>query len=222
MRLAEIPQHRRRQGGVGQRRPDVRDHRHHAATTSCCSAATIRSTVAVMAIGGRGIISVASNADAGGDARRSSSCASKGDFAGARKLHYWLLPLHPGQLRRGQPDSRARRRWRRWGSSRRLSAAARPAASHEGGLRAPRSSSCGAAAASLKHASAPPPVDLTLTDLAARSRDRARLFEQGSSAPRERGARRVPSAARRARRRDACAPPSPTRRRRPAGASTSG
>ena len=61
-------------------------------------------TVAVMAIGGRGVISVASNAMPAEMVQIVELC-EKGDYAGARKLHAWLLPLHPGQLRRGEPDS---------------------------------------------------------------------------------------------------------------------
>jgi 4-hydroxy-tetrahydrodipicolinate synthase len=49
-------------------------------------------TVAVMAIGGRGIISVASNA-APAEMVQIMELAEKGDFAGARRLHTWLLPL---------------------------------------------------------------------------------------------------------------------------------
>ena len=49
-------------------------------------------TVAVMAIGGRGVISVASNEVPAEMAQIVELC-EKGDFAGARKLHNWLLPL---------------------------------------------------------------------------------------------------------------------------------
>jgi 4-hydroxy-tetrahydrodipicolinate synthase len=49
-------------------------------------------TVAVMAIGGRGIISVASNAVPAEMVQIMELC-ERGDFAGARKLHTWLLPL---------------------------------------------------------------------------------------------------------------------------------
>jgi 4-hydroxy-tetrahydrodipicolinate synthase len=49
-------------------------------------------TVAVMAIGGRGIISVASNA-APAEMVQIMELAEKGDFAGARRLHTWLLPF---------------------------------------------------------------------------------------------------------------------------------
>jgi 4-hydroxy-tetrahydrodipicolinate synthase len=49
-------------------------------------------TVAVMAIGGRGIISVASNAVPAEMAQIMELC-ERGDFAAARKLHAWLLPL---------------------------------------------------------------------------------------------------------------------------------
>src|SRR6185295_7064566 len=48
--------------------------------------------VAVMAIGGRGLISVASNA-APSEMAQIIELAEKGDFAAARKLHTWLLPL---------------------------------------------------------------------------------------------------------------------------------
>ena len=49
-------------------------------------------TVAVMAIGGRGVISVASN-EAPSEMAQIVELCEKGDFAAARKLHHWLLPL---------------------------------------------------------------------------------------------------------------------------------
>lgn len=49
-------------------------------------------TVAVMAIGGRGVISVASNATPAEMVQIVELC-EKGDYAAARKLHAWLLPL---------------------------------------------------------------------------------------------------------------------------------
>jgi 4-hydroxy-tetrahydrodipicolinate synthase len=49
-------------------------------------------TVAVMAIGGRGIVSVASNAAPAEMVQMVELC-EKGDFAAARKLHAWLLPF---------------------------------------------------------------------------------------------------------------------------------
>jgi 4-hydroxy-tetrahydrodipicolinate synthase len=49
-------------------------------------------TVAVMAIGGRGVISVASNA-APAEMVQIVEMAEKGDFASARRLHTWLLPF---------------------------------------------------------------------------------------------------------------------------------
>ena len=49
-------------------------------------------TVAVMAVGGRGIVSVASNA-APAEMVQIVELAEKGDFAGARRLHMWLLPF---------------------------------------------------------------------------------------------------------------------------------
>ena len=49
-------------------------------------------TVAVMAIGGRGIVSVASNA-APAEMVQIVELAEKGDYAGARRLHMWLLPF---------------------------------------------------------------------------------------------------------------------------------
>ena len=49
-------------------------------------------TVAVMAIGGRGIVSVASNA-APAEMVQIVELAEQGDYAGARRLHMWLLPF---------------------------------------------------------------------------------------------------------------------------------
>ena len=49
-------------------------------------------TVAVMAAGGRGIVSVASN-EAPAEMVQIVEMAERNDFAGARRLHTWLLPL---------------------------------------------------------------------------------------------------------------------------------
>jgi len=49
-------------------------------------------TVAAMAVGGRGVISVASNV-APSEMAQIVEMAEKGDFAAARRLHTWLLPL---------------------------------------------------------------------------------------------------------------------------------
>jgi 4-hydroxy-tetrahydrodipicolinate synthase len=49
-------------------------------------------TVAVMAIGGRGVVSVASN-EAPAEMTQIVQLCEKGDFVAARKLHHWLLPL---------------------------------------------------------------------------------------------------------------------------------
>ena len=49
-------------------------------------------TVPVMAIGGRGVVSVASNAIPS-EMVQMVEMAEKGDFAGARRLELWLLPL---------------------------------------------------------------------------------------------------------------------------------
>ena len=49
-------------------------------------------TVAAMAIGARGVISVASNV-APAEMAQIVEMAAKGDYAGARRLHTWLLPL---------------------------------------------------------------------------------------------------------------------------------
>ena len=48
--------------------------------------------VAVMAIGGRGLISVASNA-VPAEMVQIIELAERGDFAAARRLHGWLLPF---------------------------------------------------------------------------------------------------------------------------------
>ena len=49
-------------------------------------------TVAAMAIGARGVVSVASN-EAPAEMAQIVELCEKGDFAAARKLHHWLLPL---------------------------------------------------------------------------------------------------------------------------------
>jgi len=49
-------------------------------------------TVAVMAIGGRGVVSVASN-EAPAEMAQIVELCERGDFAAARRLHHWLLPL---------------------------------------------------------------------------------------------------------------------------------
>ena len=49
-------------------------------------------TVAAMAIGGLGVVSVASN-EAPAEMTQIVELCEKGDFAGARKLHHWLYPL---------------------------------------------------------------------------------------------------------------------------------
>jgi 4-hydroxy-tetrahydrodipicolinate synthase len=49
-------------------------------------------TVATMAIGGVGVVSVASN-EAPAEMVQIVELCEKGDFAAARKLHHWLLPL---------------------------------------------------------------------------------------------------------------------------------
>jgi 4-hydroxy-tetrahydrodipicolinate synthase len=49
-------------------------------------------TVAVMGIGGKGVVSVASN-EAPAEMVQIVELCEKGDFAAARRLHHWLLPL---------------------------------------------------------------------------------------------------------------------------------
>jgi 4-hydroxy-tetrahydrodipicolinate synthase len=49
-------------------------------------------TVVAMAVGGRGVVSVASN-EAPAEMAQIVDLCEKGDFAAARKLHHWLLPL---------------------------------------------------------------------------------------------------------------------------------
>src|SRR5262245_17890951 len=48
--------------------------------------------VATMAVGGAGVVSVASN-EAPAEMVQIIELCEKGDFASARKLHHWLLPL---------------------------------------------------------------------------------------------------------------------------------
>jgi 4-hydroxy-tetrahydrodipicolinate synthase len=59
-------------------------------------------TVAVMAIGGRGVISVASN-EAPSEMARIVEFCEKDDYAAARKLHHWLLPLCQVNFVEGNP-----------------------------------------------------------------------------------------------------------------------
>jgi 4-hydroxy-tetrahydrodipicolinate synthase len=49
-------------------------------------------TVAAMAVGGAGVVSVASN-EAPAEMVQIVELCEKGDYAAARKLHHWLLPL---------------------------------------------------------------------------------------------------------------------------------
>jgi 4-hydroxy-tetrahydrodipicolinate synthase len=49
-------------------------------------------TVATMAVGGRGVVSVASN-EAPAEMVQIVELCERGDYAAARKLHHWLLPL---------------------------------------------------------------------------------------------------------------------------------
>lgn len=49
-------------------------------------------TVAAMAVGGRGVVSVASN-EAPAEMVQIVELCEKGDYAAARRLHHWLLPL---------------------------------------------------------------------------------------------------------------------------------
>src|SRR4030095_5349180 len=49
-------------------------------------------TVPVMAIGGKGVVSVASN-EAPAEMAQIVELCEKRDFPAARKLHHWLLPL---------------------------------------------------------------------------------------------------------------------------------
>jgi len=59
-------------------------------------------TVPVMAIGGRGVISVASN-EVPAEMVQLVELCEKGDFAAARKLQGWLLPLLTGNFVESNP-----------------------------------------------------------------------------------------------------------------------
>src|SRR4029434_8235699 len=48
--------------------------------------------VATMAVGGAGVVSVASN-EAPAEMGQIIELCEKGDFASSRKMHHWLLPL---------------------------------------------------------------------------------------------------------------------------------
>jgi 4-hydroxy-tetrahydrodipicolinate synthase len=59
-------------------------------------------TVAVMAVGGRGVVSVASN-EAPGEMSQIVEMCERGDYAGARKLHNWLFPLIQANFAESNP-----------------------------------------------------------------------------------------------------------------------
>ena len=61
-------------------------------------------TLPLMAIGGRGIISVASN-EIPAEMAQMVEAAERGDYQAARALHHRLLPLLLVQLRRIEPRS---------------------------------------------------------------------------------------------------------------------
>jgi 4-hydroxy-tetrahydrodipicolinate synthase len=59
-------------------------------------------TVAVMAIGGRGVISVVSN-QAPSEVAQVVQLCERNDYAGARKLDHWLIPLYQVNFLEGNP-----------------------------------------------------------------------------------------------------------------------
>ena len=103
LRLSEIPQHRRRSRKP--RRTSCRCPRSSPprATDFHLLSGDDPITVAVMAIGGRGVVSVASN-EAPAEMAQIVELCEKGDFAGARKLHHWLLPLIQVNFVETEPD----------------------------------------------------------------------------------------------------------------------
>ena len=56
-----------------------------------------------MAVGGAGVVSVASN-EAPAEMVQIVELCEKGDYAGARKLHHWLLPLIQVNFVESNPD----------------------------------------------------------------------------------------------------------------------
>ena len=59
-------------------------------------------TVAAMAVGGRGVVSVASN-EAPAEMVQIVELCEKGDYAAARRLHHWLLPLIQANFAESNP-----------------------------------------------------------------------------------------------------------------------
>ncbi len=67
-------------------------------------------TLPLMAIGGRGVISVIANL-VPRETAEMTHAALDGDWKRARELHYKLYPAGPGGVPRDQPHSRSRKPW---------------------------------------------------------------------------------------------------------------
>ncbi len=85
-------QYRRREGSLGQYRPDGADGASTSREHSTSCAATIPSRIPLIALGGRGVISVVSN-EIPAEMTQLTQLALAGDFAGARALQRHWLPL---------------------------------------------------------------------------------------------------------------------------------
>ena len=92
-RAARAPRaHRRRQGGLGQPRPDGPRHREVPAADFAVLSGDDSLTLPLLAIGGKGVISTTSNVAP----RQICDLVRRfqqGDLAGAQAIHYALLPL---------------------------------------------------------------------------------------------------------------------------------
>ena len=82
---------------------DVRDHSRRLADDFIVLSGDDPVTVAAMAVGGRGVISVASN-EAPAEMAQIVELCEKGDFAARAQAAPLAAAAHPGELRRIQPD----------------------------------------------------------------------------------------------------------------------
>jgi 4-hydroxy-tetrahydrodipicolinate synthase len=96
-------QRHRGQGGVGQHQPDDR-HLQAAALRLHHPLGDDALTLPLMAIGGRGVISVASN-EIPADMVEMVSAAARGDFATARSVHIRILSLMQVNFVEAQPGA---------------------------------------------------------------------------------------------------------------------
>ena len=98
------PEHRRREGSIGQRRRRCATSADAVPSDFLVLSGDDALTLPLMAIGGRGVISVASN-EMPAEMVQMVEAAERNDFAAARAIHARHPAAHAGQLRRVEPAS---------------------------------------------------------------------------------------------------------------------